>query len=200
MKHTTVILILFLCLVSCKESGNSFINHHTVKNCINNKLEKDIDVYKEFKNIENVLIKTKLLDKVSKKSYIKIFNELNSSSDNSLFLINLNKFHTIINSTIKNRNILIFTPTIINLFECNKDYLDKLEGIEKSKYSNYQVILDKLLRQGDFDNFDTIKKLISSIPEKDFLNIYFRVPLISLYSLMSEYYKNSDAVDMNIQE
>lgn len=200
MKHTTVILILFLCLVSCKEIGNSFINPHTVKKCINNKLEKDIDVYKEFKNIENVLIKTKLLDKVSKKSYIKIFNELNSSSDNSLFLINLNKFHTIINSTIKNRNILIFTPTMINLFECNKDYLDKLEGIEKSKYSNYQVILDKLLRQGDFDNFDTIKKLISSIPEKDFLNIYFRVPLISLYSLMSEYYKNSDAVDMNIQE
>ncbi len=189
MKHTLVLLILFLCLVSCKKRRSSFINPPIVKNCINNKLEKDIDVYKEFEKIENLLIKTNLLDKVSKKSYIKIFNELNSFSDNSSFLINLNKFHTIINSTIKNRNILIFTPTMINLFECNKNYLDKLEGIEKSKYSNYQVILDKLLRQGNFDNFDTIKKLISSIPEKDFLNIHFRVPLISLYSLMSEYYK-----------
>ena len=95
MKHTLVLLILFLCLVSCKKRRSSFINPLIVKNCINNKLEKDIDVYKEFEKIENLLIKTNLLDKVSKKSYIKIFNELNSFSDNSSFLINLNKFHTI---------------------------------------------------------------------------------------------------------
>lgn len=128
-----------------------------------------------------------MLDNISKESYINLFQEINSSSINNDLNNRINDFYKEIRTSIKESSVLIFTPTVIDIFNCNKEFVNnKLKAEENQKLLKYNNVLDELLENGGFDNIDTIEKLINSIPEREFSDINYRITIISLYSLISE--------------
>ena len=183
-----IFLILVLLLVSCKQSLNDSTRiEEFQQKCISEKLDLDINLDNEFKKIESYLLKTKLLDNISKESYINLFQEINSSSINNDLNNRINDFYKEIRTSIKESSVLIFTPTVIDIFNCNKEFVNnKLKAEENQKLLKYNNVLDELLENGGFDNIDTIEKLINSIPEREFSDINYRITIISLYSLISE--------------
>ena len=183
-----IFLILVLLLVSCKQSLNDSTKiEEFQQKCISEKLDLDINLDNEFKKIESYLLKTKLLDNISKESYINLFQEINSSSINNDLNNRINDFYKEIRTSIKESSVLIFTPTVIDIFNCNKEFVNnKLKAEENQKLLKYNNVLDELLENGGFDNIDTIEKLINSIPEREFSDINYRITIISLYSLISE--------------
>ena len=183
MKKVIFILIIF-CL-PCKQSKQNFSDTTIQEDCINSKLVKRIDVNSEFNKIEKSLIDFNLLRYINKKNYIILFNQLNSSSNKDL-IDKINKFHKDINRFITDRNVLVYTPTVINIFECNISYIDSMKIDENSTLFNYKESIQSVLKDGSFDDIHAIERIIISIPEKEFLNINFRIPLISLYLLLSE--------------
>jgi len=183
-----IFLILVLLLVSCKQSLNDSTRiEEFQQKCISEKLDLDINLDNEFKKIESYLLKTKLLDNISKESYINLFQEINSSSINNDLNNRINDFYKEIRTSIKESSVLIFTLTVIDIFNCNKEFVNnKLKAEENQKLLKYNNVLDELLENGGFDNIDTIEKLINSIPEREFSDINYRITIISLYSLISE--------------
>lgn len=183
-----IFLILVLLLVSCKQSLNDSTKiEEFQQKCISEKLDLDINLDNEFKKIESYLLKTKLLDNISKESYINLFQEINSSSISNDLNNRINDFYKEIRTSIKESSVLIFTPTVIDIFNCNKEFVNnKLKAEENQKLLKYNNVLDELLENGGFDNIDTIEKLINSIPEREFSDINYRITIISLYSLISE--------------
>lgn len=183
-----IFLILVLLLVSCKQSLNDSTRiEEFQQKCISEKLDLDINLDNEFKKIESYLLKTKLLDNISKESYINLFQEINSSSISNDLNNRINDFYKEIRTSIKESSVLIFTPTVIDIFNCNKEFVNnKLKAEENQKLLKYNNVLDELLENGGFDNIDTIEKLINSIPEREFSDINYRITIISLYSLISE--------------
>lgn len=187
MMRKFLLIITAITLYCCKSGELSSIRK--INNCINstnilNEEKLEINYYNELLFIEKMFVNGGLLEDFSKESYVQLLQNLSSLEEGKEELIRkLKNFNKNVDDRIKNRDILINTSTLIASFKCNKIAQEK-----KLKNSDYYNSLSKILTQGDFDNFFLIKQLINSIPKEEFSNFHYRLPIVFLFSLISEHY------------
>jgi len=190
-KYIPIFVTLFF-ITSC--SGQDNLTEKALKECINESLNKNIeertgksnlDFYAMMIEVENNLIKDKLISKGDRNNYLVLLKSILKSKKSEYENIYIQQ------SEIMDK--YGFTPfsteTIFN--QCPyKVSVEHKEAEGKHIYAQ-GVVLNKLMAKG-YDNIDLLNELMNTVDDDNFQKIIYRAPiiLITMINLDSMYNPN----------
>jgi len=184
-----IIALIFFSFYSCiSAQKESVINEKQFKKdiqkCIeikvNNIPDTYFDLFDVYSMIEKTFIEEELLTDMSKDSYKNLFIEFESNKENKDYRKKYNKIYNILQS--KNDNISwLESPSLFAApVNCNLHIMNKYKLKDNDYYSKYYSLLNQFAEEGTINNWILNNKFLMATPEKEFSNIIFRAPIISM--------------------
>jgi hypothetical protein len=107
-------------------------------------------------------------------------NEFESNKENKDYKKKYVKIYSIMLNKNKKISWLESPSLFIASFHCNFYILNKYKLNENSYYSNYNFLLKQFLKEGTMDNWILNHKLLKETPAKEFSNIIYRAPILTI--------------------
>ena len=178
MKNKILLFCFAIAIVQSCKSQEHIIGK--LKDCINLELEKrrngkgyddSQSIENTFKNFEAFLKEKYYLEEISKAEYQRLIDQVIDNPKTYKAIDN-----HINDSEIYYDHLLINNPTLM-LSQCT-DFVLVTEKNDYTSTLNLQSkIVERIIRSG-YGNKDVVKELFMATPEKDFNNIFFRIPFM----------------------
>lgn len=183
-------LVFFLFFLSCEAQNKNSIETD-IRDCVNKVVNEriieiygtnSIDFYDTMRDIEYQLLKLKLLNDISKESYLELFSKIQYE--------NKETYTDFYNQTIRllNDKRLDFTnfALIDAIFSiCPYEVLIKVNNYENTEYYKYAVILNEMTK--GLNKQEAIKNLMNIINENEFKKLDYRASIILLIIINMDY-------------
>lgn len=193
MKLYYIPIILFLAFISCEEKENEA--EILLRRCINDKInqniavESSIDFYEFSQQIENVLLKNRLISSNGKEDYKKLLINIEETTYPSGEKA-MEDIKKIINANQFNFSSYAIRDQIFN--QCPFKVYSSL-GLGKEHIVYKELKFLKPLMDHGFYDFELMNKLFENIPDDQFDNITYRAPIIYLVAINLDFKYNSGA-------
>lgn len=183
-------LVSFLFALSCEAQNKQSIEID-IRDCvnivINDRIKKiyganPIDFYDTMKDVEYQLLKFKLINDISKESYLELFSKIQSENKETY-----TDFYIKTKELLNDRRLDFTNFALIDaIFSiCPYEVLIKIKNYESTEYYNYAVILNEMTK--GLNNQEAIKNLMNFINENDFKQLDYRASIILLIIINMDY-------------
>lgn len=186
----TFYLVSFLFALSCEAQNKQSIEidiRDCVNKVINDRIKKiyganPIDFYDTMKDVEYQLLKFKLINDISKESYLELFSKIQSENKETY-----TDFYIKTIELLNDRRLDFTNYALIDaIFSiCPYELLIKIKNYESTEYYNYAVILNEMTK--GLNNQEAIKNLMNFINENDFKQLDYRASIILLIIINMNY-------------
>jgi len=189
MRSIFLVLFFVIQLISCKSIPKLNNLNKDINECVKGRtelvredfsLKEEFDLYQFYETIEEILIQRRFLESKSKEAYKILFKEIESLSWEKK---NETKYKDLLKTmdTIKNNHLTGWISTFKTPFECNRFFIKKHNLNENDYFSEYYLYLLKIVKTNETKNWRLNNKLLEETPNREFSNIIYRTPIISLF-------------------
>lgn len=183
-------LVSFLFALSCEAQNKQSIEidiRDCVNKVINDRIKKiyganPIDFYDTMKDVEYQLLKFKLINDISKESYLELFSKIQSENKETYTDFYIKTIELLNDRRLDFTNFALI-DAIFSI--CPYEVLIKIKNYESTEYYNYAVILNEMTK--GLNNQEAIKNLMNFINENDFKQLDYRASIILLIIINMDY-------------
>ena|SRR5690554_2559426 len=183
-------LVSFLFALSCEAQNKQSIEidiRDCVNKVINDRIKKiyganPIDFYDTMKDVEYQLLKFKLINDISKESYLELFSKIQSENKETYTDFYIKTIELLNDRRLDFTNFALI-DAIFSI--CPYEVLIKIKNYESMEYYNYAVILNEMTK--GLNNQEAIKNLMNFINENDFKQLDYRASIILLIIINMDY-------------
>ena len=193
-------MLLGLMLYSCKSTPDVSKLNIDIRKCLEVRSKKisdgQVNLFNSYQKIEEKLIKEDFLKDNTKSSYYKLFNEFEKSFEGDIestqkYII----LYKLINNDIENYYLINSISSFLTPFECNRFMIEKNSLNTSEYYSDYYSVLMRFVNSDSISDWALNNELLNSTPDREFSNIIYRTPIISLiYENLKYQFENKEMI------